>query len=334
MNRRTRILIAAVALFLIAAVATRGFGLLDGRNGKELTLYGNVDIREVDMAFRLSGRIASIPVEEGQAVKQGQLLAALDTAPVGDRVAAADAAVAQANAALARAENGNREQDIAQAQARFDAAKASRDNAAADYKRREALVASGAISRSLWDQTVTGLHQAEARLAEAGEALSLLKAGTRKEDLAAARAQRASALAQRAAAGTDLGDTRLVAPTDGTVVTRAMEPGAIAQPGQTVMTIAISRPMRVRAYITEPDLGRISPGMKVELRTDGNDKVYHGSIGYISPRAEFTPKSVETESLRTDLVYRLRIIVSDPDEALRQGQPVTIAIPDARPAGR
>lgn len=333
MNRRAQILIAAVGIFLTVAVLTRGFGVLDGRNGKELTLYGNVDIREVDMAFRLSGRIASIPVEEGQAVKRGQLLAALDTAPVADRVAAADAAVAQANAALAKAENGNRAQDIAQARARFEAAKAARDNAAADHKRREALVASGAISRSLWDQTVTGLHQAEARLAEAAEALSLLEAGTRKEDIAAAQAQLASAQAQRAAAGTDLGDTKLVAPTDGTVVTRAMEPGAIAQPGQTVMTIAISRPMRVRAYIAEPDLSRISPGMKVTLRADGNDKTYHGSIGHISPRAEFTPKSVETENLRTDLVYRLRIIVSDPDDALRQGQPVTISVPDARPAG-
>ena len=333
MNRRTRILIAAVILFLVVAVATRGFGLLDGRNGRELTLYGNVDIREVDMAFRLSGRIASIPVEEGQAVKQGQLLATLDAAPVEDRVAAAAAAVAQAKAVLSKAENGNREQDIAQAQARFDAARAARDNAAADYKRRKGLVESGAISKSLWDQTVTGLHQAEARLSEADEALSLLKAGTRKEDLEAARAQLASAQAQRAAAGTDLGDTKLVSPTAGTVVTRAMEPGAIAQPGQTVMTIAISRPMRVRAYVAEPDLSRISPGMKITLKADGNDKTYHGSIGYISPRAEFTPKSVETENLRTDLVYRLRIIVSDPDDALRQGQPVTISIPDARPAG-
>jgi len=333
MNRRPRILAAVALVTLIAAVATRGFGLLGPSRDGGLTLYGNVDIREVDMAFRLSGRIASIPVEEGDHVKQGQLLATLDAAPVKDRVAAADAAVARAKAALARTENGNREQDIAQARARFDAARAARNNAAADYERRESLVRAGAISKSQWDQTATALRQADARLAEAEEALSLLKAGSRAEDIAAARAELASANAQRASAGTDLGDTRLAAPVDGTVVTRAMEPGAIAQPGQTVMTIAISRPMRVRAYIAEPDLGRIAPGMKVTVKTDGNDKLYNGTIGYISPRAEFTPKAVETENLRTDLVYRLRIIVSDPDDALRQGQPVTVAVPGARPAG-
>src|SRR5690606_32980921 len=100
---------------------------------------------------------------------------------------------------------------------------------------------------------------------------------------------------------------------------------------QTVLTLSLSRPLRVRAYVAEPDLSRVAPGMKVTVTADGNPKTYQGTIGYISPRAEFTPKSVETEDLRTDLVYRLRITVENPDDALRQGQPVTVVVPAARP---
>jgi HlyD family secretion protein len=124
----------------------------------------------------------------------------------------------------------------------------------------------------------------------------------------------------------DRGDTTLVAATAGTVSTRAEEPGAIVQPGQTVLTLSIDRPLRVRAYVAETDLSRIAPGQKVEVRADGNDKTYHGTIGFISPKAEFTPKTVQTEDLRTDLVYRVRIIVSDPDDRLRQGQPVSVKV--------
>ncbi len=334
MNRRTLIILVALLVFIIAGAATRGFGLFGTRHEASLTLYGNVDIREVDMAFRLPGRIIDIPVEEGQKVRKGTLLASLDAAPIQDRLYAAEASTAQAEALLDKARNGSRSQEIAQGRAAVAAAQAARDAAAAEYKRRQSLVEEGAISHALWDQTVAALHQSEAQLTQAKQSLSLLEEGTRKEDVTAARAQLAAAQAQRAAAGTDLRDTRLIAPTDGTIVTRAMEPGAMAAAGQTVMTIAIAQPMRVRAYVSETSLSRISPGMKVQVRSDGNGKTYDGTIGYISPRAEFTPKSVETEELRADLVYRLRIIVTNPDDALRQGQPVTINVPDARPAKR
>jgi HlyD family secretion protein len=118
------------------------------------------------------------------------------------------------------------------------------------------------------------------------------------------------------------------------VLTRAREPGAIVQGGDTVFTLTIDRPLIIRAYIDEPDLGRISPGMAVEVSADGNPRTYHGTIGAISPKAEFTPKSVQTENLRADLVYRLRLLVNDPDDALRQGAPVSVAVPGARPAVR
>jgi HlyD family secretion protein len=328
MNRRI-ILAIAIAAIVITAVATRGFGLFGG-NGDALQLYGNVDIREVDMAFRVPGRITALAVDEGDAVRKGQVLASLDKAILEARIGQADAQVQQARAEFAKLRNGSRAQDIAQARARVDAAEALYANARHDYDRRKPLVAPGAISRDVWTQTVADRDRAAAELAEAREALSLVVAGPRSEEKAAAQALLVSAQAARRSAATDLDDTRLVAAVDGTVITRAREPGAIVQPGETVLTLSIDRPLRVRAYIAEPQLSRISPGMKVLVTADGNPRTYHGTIGYISPKAEFTPKTVETEDLRTDLVYRLRIIVTDPDNALRQGQPVTVSVPDAR----
>ncbi|MDN7221285.1 efflux RND transporter periplasmic adaptor subunit, partial [Klebsiella pneumoniae] len=116
------------------------------------------------------------------------------------------------------------------------------------------------------------------------------------------------------------------APSDGTLMTRAVEPGTMLNAGGTVLTLSLTHPVWVRAYVDEKNLGQAQPGQEVLLYTDSRpDKPYHGKIGFVSPSAEFTPKTVETPDLRTDLVYRLRIVVTDADGALRQGMPVTIS---------
>lgn len=333
MTRRRLIPAALLLALVIAAIATSGFGLWsNGRNGDGLTLYGNVDVREVEMAFRVPGRISAIPVEEGDRVAEGDLLAVLDARPVEDRVGQADASIAEARAALARLVNGNRPQEITAARARLDAAQARLAEARRDVERRGPLAEAGAISRNQWEATQAEMRLAEASVQEARAALSLQADGARTEDIAAARARLASAQAARASTATDLADTRLLAAGEGTLATRAAEPGSLVQPGQTVLTVAIDRPLRIRAYVGEPDLSRVAPGMAVEVTADGNPRTYAGRIGHIATRAEFTPRSVETESLRTDLVYRVRIVIDDPDEGLRQGQPVTVAIPAASAA--
>lgn len=332
MNRRRLILITAILVLILAALLTRGFGLFSRHDGGTLTFNGNVDIRSVDLGFRVPGRIAAMPVDEGAKVAAGAKLAQLDTRPLTDAVAVAEADIAAADAELARRVNGNRPQDIAQAGATVAERQAALAKAREDYERRQALVKTGAISQALFDATRAQYLAAQAQLRAAEQALSLQKAGARIEDVDAARAQRAAAVARRDKARTDLADATIAAPAAGTILTRAREPGAIIQPGEAVFTLTIDRPMRVRAYVAEPDLGRISPGMKVIVTADGNPRTYHGTIGFISPVAEFTPKTVETSDLRSDLVYRIRVIVADPDDALRQGQPVTVAIADARPA--
>ena len=325
MNRKLIAIIGAGVL-VGGAIASNGFGLLGKDDGGPLTLYGNVDIREVDMGFRVGGRIASIDVDEGDKIQPGQLLAVLDPAPLDSRIAEADASIAQARAQLSQFQNGSRAQDIGQARARVEAAQVALRKAQQDVDRRQPLVDPGAISRDVWQATVAQRDQAQAALNEAQQALSKLNAGARPEEIAAAQAALRGAQAARGSLVVDRGDTSLRSATAGTVVTRAQEPGAIVQPGATVLTLSIDRPMRVRAYVAESDLSRVAPGMKVEVTADGNQKTYHGTIGYVSPRAEFTPKTVQTEDLRTDLVYRLRITVSDPDDRLRQGQPVSVTV--------
>jgi HlyD family secretion protein len=332
MNKRTLIIAGLLAALVIAAGLTKGFGLLGGKRDAELTLYGNVDVRTVDLGFRVAGRIDRMLVEEGQHVRRGDLLAVLDTKTLDARIGEAGAQVEQARAQLAKTQNGNRPQDIAQARARVAAAAATATNAERDYRRRSSLIGPGAISRDLWEQTIADRDRAAAQLREAQQALSLLQAGSRPEDIAAARAQVAAAEASRRSASTDLADARLLAPEDAIVDTRAKEPGAIVQPSETVLTLAIPRPLRVRAYVAEPDLPRIRPGLAVTVSADGTTRTYHGTVSWIAPQAEFTPKSVETESLRTDLVYRLRITITDPDDQLRQGQPVTVHVTGAAPA--
>ncbi len=338
MSHRTRLILivgmVALAIAAIAALATRGFGLFPPRASKVLALSGNVDIRQVDLGFRLGGRIAAIPLEEGARVTAGGPLAQLDTQPLKDQLAVDEAQIASASAQLQKQQNGNRSQDIGQAEAKLAELRAQRLKAQEDLDRRAPLVASGAISKAVFESTRAQLSAAEAQVQGAEQSLSLQRSGARREDILAAQAQRAQAVAQRDKTLNDIADSELHAPNDGVILTRAREPGAIVQTGETVMTLTIDRPMRVRAYVDENDLGRISPGMAVEVSTDSTARVYHGSIGYIAPTAEFTPKTVQTRDLRSDLVYRLRVIIDDPDDGLRQGQPVTVSIPAARPAQR
>jgi HlyD family secretion protein len=334
MNRRRIIGIVALVALVVATLATRGFGLFASAGNNTLTLHGNVDIRQVDLGFRVSGRIAAIPFDEGARVSEGAVLASLDPAPLRDQLNAAEAQIAVAGAELDKRRNGNRPQDIAQAQAKLADAEAMLAVAREDYDRRAELVKTGAVSRALFDSTAAKYRSALAQVHAAQEALSLQRAGARREDIASAEAQHQQAAAQAAKSKTDLNDAVLRAPNAGTILTRAREPGAIVQSGETVLTLTIDRPLRVRAYIPEPDLSRISPGMAVTVKADGNDKAYHGTIGAIASTAEFTPKTVQTEALRTDLVYRVRVIVTDPDDALRQGAPVTISIPNARSAAK
>lgn len=294
-------------------------------------LYGNVDIREVALAFDASERITSLDVQEGDRVKQGQVLARLDTRHIDAQIAAAQAAVAAQQAALDKLVAGNRPEEIAEARANLDAANSNAALAAAENRRTQLIAASAggssAVSQSQIDAAKSTLDVANAKTEVAQKTLDLEVAGARKEDIAAARAGLSQAQAQLDLLHREADDATLVAPSDGIVVSRLAEPGEMAGPSRTVLSLAIVDPKWVRAYVTETDLAKLHPGMRATIMVDGlAGKTLDGWVGFISPVAEFTPKSVETSELRTDLVYEVRVFVNDPDDTLRLGMPATVTL--------
>lgn len=331
MNKKVRV-IAVSGVLAVMAVSYAGWTALSNRDADTLILYGNVDIREVELGFRVSGRLLEMDFDEGDAVTAGQRLAVIDPEPYREALAVAEARVQQAQADLDKLNRGSRPQEVQQARARVREAEAPFANAKRDFDRQQELHETGASSRKTLDAARAHQDETAARLVAARAALALAEEGFRREDIAAAGAALAAAIAQRDQTKTQLADTALLAPSDGTVLARVREPGTMLMRGAPVYTLSLDKPVYVRAYVGEPDLGKLAPGTTVSVTTDSSEKRYRGQIGFISPRAEFTPKSVETTDLRTDLVYRLRIVVAESDAGLRQGMPVTVHLPRATKA--
>jgi HlyD family secretion protein len=288
-------------------------------------LTGNVDVRQVNLAFEVPGRIASLEVEEGDSVHGGQILARIDTADLEDHVRLARASVDASEAVLDELEAGARPEEIDQARAAVAQAEAELRFAEATLSRLQELAERDVASHQLHDEAQARKDEAEAQLEGARQVLALLESGPRSETITQAAAKLTADRVTLSLAERSLGNAALSAPNDGVVLSRIREPGSIVGAGEPVYALALTSPVWVRSYIDEPDLGAVRPGMAVEVSTDSGH-VYSGQIGFISPVAEFTPKTVQTRELRTSLVYRLRVIVDNPDQGLRQGMPVTVVL--------
>lgn len=327
---RVLIPVVLVVLALAGFLAWRTFGKQDD---KPLTLYGNVDIREVNLSFRVDGRVAELMVDEGDAVRAGQVIARLDPDPLRTELEESQANIAAQQSQLSLLQAGNRAEDIAQAQATVEERRAALRDAQADVSRLAQLRGSGATSERSYENAASARDEAAARLRNAEQGLREQRAGSRPEEIRTARAnvERARASADRVRLR--LQDTELRAPSDGVVLTRAVEKGAIVSAGTTAFTEALANPVWARIYVDARNLGLVAPGAIVNMTTDAAPgKVYRGRVGYVSPTAEFTPKTVETPELRTDLVYRARVVVLNPDSRLRQGMPITVQLANgARP---
>lgn len=292
---------------------------------KQLTLYGNVDLRQVQLAFNNSERISAALVQEGDRVRHGQVLARLDTSRLQPQVAQAEAQAAAQRQIVERLHHGSRPEEIAQARANVDLAKADATKARQDLARLEALLPRKAASQSDYDTGRAALDMALARLQVNQKALDLAVMGPRAEDIAQAEAQLKASEAQVQLLRQQLADVQLIAPLDGIVRTRIMEPGEMSSPQRPVFSLAITDPKWVRAYVSEPDLGKVRSGMAASVAVDSfPDRRFDGWVGFVSPVAEFTPKAVQTDELRTSLVYEVRVFVKDPAEELRLGMPATV----------
>lgn len=320
-----------LAIIVLAAIVAGAVALYKVRGTDEATraatLYGNVDIRQVSVSFRVAGRVADIKVDEGANVRQGDLLAMLDSEPLQNAVTGSEAAAAALTARNALLHKGYRPEDLEQAKARLQSAHAALTEAEQQLARNKKLLLAGVVPLSLLDTVQSGRDQAAAQVKAAEEQVRLLKIGFRKEEIAESDALLVQARSGLEAARLALRDATVVAPSDGVILTRAIEKGSMVQPGTPAFTLSLTRPVWVRAYVSEPQLGRFATGTKVTLHTDARpDKPYGGIVGFVSPTAEFTPKTVETSDLRTALVYRLRIVVDNPDALLCQGMPVTVRL--------
>ena len=277
MKRKIIILI----LLILAIGGTLGFLYFKNRKvGNELTLYGNIEIRQVDLSFQVSGRIEKLFKEEGDTVKQGELLAVLDDR---DYVS-----------------------NLEKANAEVEKTLVLKNDAESKFERNAPLVEDNTISKQDYD-TLLNMKNKSA-------------------------ADYDAAVAQKNFAQNQLDYTKVYAPEEGIIMIRVQEPGANVSKAQPVYTMAKTKPVWVRAYVNETDLGNIKYGQEVNVYTDttdpktGKKRMYKGQVGYISPVAEFTPKTVQSTDIRTNLVYRIRVYIYDIDEYLRQGMPVTIKV--------
>ena len=277
MKKKILLLIIVILAVIICFFA---FKKENKENDTELTLYGNIEIRQIDLSFQVPGLVSKLLKEEGDAVKKGELIAVMD--------------------------ESDYDANFKRATAEVDRTLAVQKDATDKYNRYAPLGVDDTVSK----QEVESLYNAQNK----------------------ANADYKAAVANKDYLSNQLKYTKLYAPEDGTIMVRVVEPGSNVQKGQPVYTMAKTNPVWVRAYINEEELGNIKYGQKVNVYTDtvnpqtGEKREYKGQIGYISPVAEFTPKTVQSTDIRTDLVYRIRVYIDDTDEFLRQGMPVTIKV--------
>jgi HlyD family secretion protein len=295
-----------------------------------LSLHGNVDLRQVELAFNNSERIAAVLVQEGDLVVPGQVLARSDTSRLKPQEAEAEAALDAQRAVVDRLHHGSRPQEITQAQATVAGDRADRINAEQQWKRLtdlSTLTIGRAISQQELDGAKDALDTSLARLTVAEMELDLAATGPRAEDISKGEADLRVKQAQLDLMRQNLANAELIAPCAAVVRSRLLEPGEMASPQRPIVTLAIMDPKWIRAYIPESDLGKVHMGMTASISTDSAPgKPLPGWIGFIAAVAEFTPKTVQTEELRSSLVYEIRVFVKDPQDDLRLGMPATVQV--------
>ena len=329
--RKRKKIIAVLMVLVLAAVAVFAYRAQQQAReqaaAKVLTLSGNVDVREVTLAFRESDRIKELRAEEGDTVRAGDVLGRLDTEELSIQLRKTQAQIAAQESAVAKLKNGTRSEEIAQARENLRAARAAAENAAGVYARRQQVYDEVAgVSEQELENARTEAASKEAAAEAAAQKLAEAEAGARVEDIQAAEATLASLEEEQARLTYLLSQYELKAPADGVVRSRLLEPGDMAGPSTPVYKLSLLGKKWVRAYLKETDLPRIYEGQAAEVLVDGYDGAIEGQVGYIADTAEFTPKTVQTDELRTALVYEVRVYVDDADNVLRLGMPATVKI--------
>lgn len=324
--KKKAVLFLAACLLGLAAYLYHAFCQQD--NQEELVLQGNVDVREVSLAFRQSDRILEMLAEEGDRVQKGQVLARLDTQELKLQLQRLNAEIAAQQSTVDKLHNGTRPEEIRQAEGNLRQAQAAAEHAAGVYQRKRDIYTSIAgISQQELDNAYHDMEAKQATMSVAEAALQEAKAGPRQEDIAGAEAGLQALRNEQLRYIYLLSQYELQAPDDGVIRSRLLEAGDMASPSRPVFKLSLPGKKWVRAYVPETELGRVYEGQQARVYIDSlPGKAIGGQVGYISGTAEFTPKNVQTEELRTSLVYEVRVYVDDADNVLRLGMPATVRI--------
>jgi HlyD family secretion protein len=316
-------IIILVLLVIVAAVA--GFFYFKNHHTQDLNrirVSGNIEITDVQVGFKIPGRVEERPVAEGQMIKAGQVVARLDDKDLKQEIAQRQAQVATAQSVLTELKAGSRPEEIAQAEAALEIAQADGDRIRLEFQRQKRLYEREVISTREFDQAKTSFEASEARIREAKEFSTLVRKGPRQEKIDQARATLEQAKQALGLAETRLQYATLLSPITGMVLSENVEPGEFVSPGTPIISAGDISQLYLRAYINETDLGRVKVGQKVRVTTDTfPGKNYEGKISFIAPQAEFTPKNIQTQKERVKLVYRIKVDIPNPNMELKPGMP-------------
>jgi HlyD family secretion protein len=325
--RRRRMGVVIIVLALIAAVLVWRAYFQKKGDEVALLLSGNMEVTEVNVGFKLPGRVIALAVDEGRQVKEGDVLARLDNAELASMVSQSRAVLQEAATRVAELKAGSRPQEIEQAKAALRAQEAELTRVKKDYERAEVLYKNGAISTAQYDAARSAYEARSAQERGVAESLNLVREGARKETIEAAESRVQQARAAVTTAEQRLLDTEIHSPITGIVLRKNIELGETVAQGVPIYTIGdLSNPW-IKVYVKEDKLGFIKLGQKAAITTDSHpDKTYDGRVTYISSEAEFTPKSVQTHEERVKLVYGVKVRVENANQELKPSMPADVRI--------
>ncbi len=319
---KKKALIVAVLIAVVAAATIYYVTRHGGEKSGIIRVSGNIEVTTVELSFKIPGRVRERLVDEGETVRQGQIVARLDSEDLIHEVDGRQAEKQAARAALDELEAGYRKEDIAQAEAALQRVMADAERLRTDFARQRELYKREVISRREFDASRAAYEGSRASVREAQQKLALLRSGPRRETIDQARARLRDAAANLDLARTRLGYATLTSSASGLVLSKNIEPGEQVAAGTPVVTVGILDSVWVRAYIDETDLGRVKVGQKAAVTTDSYPgRKYQGYVSFISSEAEFTPRNVQTQKERVKLVYRIKVVIPNPNRELKPGMP-------------
>ncbi|MDD2715317.1 MAG: efflux RND transporter periplasmic adaptor subunit [Candidatus Wallbacteria bacterium] len=316
----------------IIGLAALFYFLIQEKKDLRPVFSGNIEVTEVDVSFRIPGQIVSLSVEEGNSIEIGQTIARLDDSEISKEIAVRNADIRQAQGRLLELSNGFLTGEITSAEETVKALEFKLNQASQDLSRMKKLYAKQGVAEREYENAATAYKVLTAQKADAVSRLQTMKNGPRAEQIEQARA--ACEKAQKALEQTELklSFTKLAAPISGIVERKFVETGENVNTGSPVVSLLDFSDTWARVYIPETMLGKVRLGQEMLIRCDSYPgKVFQGTVAYISPSAEFTPKSIQTQEERVKLVFRIKVKIPNQGQELKPGMPVDVEFsPDRR----